>query len=65
MKRVTTRFTTLFWGRKMPKRTPKYCLHKPTGQARVRIHDKDFYLGEYDSEESHRRYDELVGLRLA
>ena len=29
-------------------------------QARVRIQGKDFYLGEHGSEESHRRYDELV-----
>jgi integrase len=48
----------------MPKRTPKYCLHRPTGQARVRIQGKDFYLGEYGSEESHQRYNELISRTL-
>ncbi len=44
----------------MKKRTPKYALHKPTGQAYVRIQGKFHYLGEYDSEESHKRYDALI-----
>ncbi|MBI1347227.1 tyrosine-type recombinase/integrase [bacterium] len=39
---------------------PAYLLHKPTGQARVRIHGKDHYLGPYGSEESRQRYGELV-----
>ena len=39
---------------------PAYSLHKPTGQARVRIDGRDFYLGEYASNESRIRYGELV-----
>ncbi len=44
----------------MKKQQPKYTLHKATGQARVRIDGKSIYLGEYGSEESRRRYDEVV-----
>jgi integrase len=44
----------------MKKQQPKYALHKATGQARVRINGKSVYLGPYGSEESHRRYDEIV-----
>ncbi len=44
----------------MPKRPPKYALHKPTGQARVRINGKSLYLGKYDSPESNRRYESLI-----
>ena len=44
----------------MPKRAPKYALHKPSGQARVRIDGKNHYLGVYDSPESHERYEQLV-----
>jgi integrase len=44
----------------MKKRQPKYCLHKPTGQAYVRINRKLHYLGEYNSEASHKRYDALI-----
>jgi len=44
----------------MKKRPPKYSLHKPTGQARVRIDGKSHYLGKYDSPESHKRYDSLI-----
>jgi len=39
---------------------PSYLLHKPTGQARVRIAGRDHYLGEYGSDESRIRYGELV-----
>lgn len=47
------------------KRKPKYTLHKATGQARVRLSGKDYYLGEYDSQESRLKYDKLVGRWLA
>ncbi len=40
--------------------TPKYTLHKPTGQARVRIDGKDHYLGPHGSEASEQRYNELI-----
>lgn len=43
-----------------PKRKPSYTLHKPIGRARVRIDAKDHYLGEYGSQESKDRYDELI-----
>lgn len=42
------------------KRKPGYLLHKPTGQARVRIDGKDHYLGPYGSPESRERYDDLI-----
>jgi integrase len=46
----------------MPRRRqiPAYTLHKPTGQARVRLGGKDHYLGAYGSEASRRKYDELI-----
>lgn len=44
----------------MKRRIPKYSLHKASGQARVRIDGHTFYLGEHDSPESHRKYDELI-----
>jgi integrase len=46
----------------MPKsaRRPSYLLHRPSGQARVRIDGVDRYLGKYRSPESHARYDALV-----
>jgi hypothetical protein len=42
------------------KRKPSYLLHKPTGQARVRIDGKDLYWGPYGSAESRERYDEII-----
>jgi len=44
----------------MKRQQPKYSLHKATGQARVRINGKSIYLGPHGSEESRRRYDEVV-----
>jgi integrase len=45
----------------MPKkRKPKYALHKPSGQARVRIDGRDYYLGAYGTPESRERYDDLI-----
>lgn len=41
-------------------RPPAYTLHKPTGQARVRIAGRDHYLGVYGTPESHERYDHLI-----
>ena len=43
----------------MAKREPGYCLHKGTEQAFVRLDGKAYYLGEYGSEESRKRYDKL------
>jgi integrase len=39
---------------------PAYTLHRPTGQARVRIDGRDHYLGTYASPQSHAKYDALV-----
>ncbi len=47
------------------KRKPSYLLHKPTNQARVRIDGKDYYLGEYGSQESKERYRDLLAEWLA
>ena len=47
------------------RRIPAYRRHKPSGLAVVRIHGKDFYLGKYDSPESHREYERLIAHWLA
>ena len=39
---------------------PSYSLHKPTGRARVRYLGHDYYLGEYGTDESRRKYGELI-----
>ncbi len=45
----------------MPKATlPKYSLHKPTGQARVRINGKDHWLGKHGSPDSYERYSSFL-----
>lgn len=49
----------------MSRKPPKYALHKPSGQARVRIKGKDIYLGTYDSPESHEEYDRLLSKHFA
>lgn len=52
-------------GNSKVKQRPKYLLHKATGQARVRISGRDFYLGKYGSEDSRQLYDDLIGKWLA
>lgn len=47
------------------KSVPQYGLHKPTGQARVRINGRDFYLGRYGTDESRIRYGELIANHAA
>lgn len=47
----------------MPARSsfvPKYCLHKPSGRAYVRIRGKVVYVGDYGSDESKQQYGRLV-----
>src|SRR4029450_1740764 len=39
---------------------PAYLLHKPSGQARVRINGKDHYLGPHGSKESWQAYHQLL-----
>lgn len=40
--------------------TPAYRLHKPSGQAVVRLNAKDHYLGKFGTPESHALYDQLI-----
>jgi hypothetical protein len=42
------------------KSVPAYFLHKPTGQARVRINGTDIYLGKYGSPESRTQYARVI-----
>ena len=44
----------------MAKRVPSLTLHKPTGQARVRIEGRDIYLGKHGSDASEQRYHQLI-----
>jgi len=37
-----------------------YVHHKASGQARLRINDKDHYLGVFGSAESHLLYEEVI-----
>lgn len=46
-------------------RKPTYLLHKATGQARVRVDGKDYYLGLFGSPESRAKYDDLIAEWLA
>jgi len=45
-----------------PKSTtpPKYRLHKPSGNAAVTIHGKQYYLGKHGTAESRRKYQHLI-----
>jgi integrase len=43
------------------KQLPKYCLHKATGRAYVRIDGKMYYMGKYGSAASRREYDRIIG----
>ena len=50
----------------MPKqRVPSYRLHKPSGQAIVRLNGRMHYLGKYGSDESRQEYDRLMAEWLA
>ena len=46
-------------------RTPKYRLHKGSGQALVQINGERIYLGKYGSEESKEKYKRLVAEYLS
>ena len=43
------------------KQLPKYCLHKASGRAFVRIEGKMYYLGKYGSQISRQEYDRIIG----
>lgn len=45
--------------------TPSYRLHKPSGQAVVRLDGRDHYLGKWDTPESRVLYDRLISTWLA
>ena len=45
---------------RQPGTVPKYCRHKASGRAVVRINGRDHYLGSYGSPESHERYARLI-----
>jgi hypothetical protein len=42
------------------KQLPKYCLHKATNRAFVRIGGKTLYLGKYGSEASRQEYGRII-----
>lgn len=46
-------------------RVPKYCHHKPTDQAYIFINGKRFYLGKYGSEDSHKKFDQILSEWIA
>ena len=43
-----------------PSFVPKYCRHRPSGRAYVRIHGKVIYVGRYGSDESKQEYGRLI-----
>lgn len=43
------------------RKVPSYRLHKASGQAVVTLSGRDCYLGCYNSDESRRRYHEVIG----
>lgn len=45
---------------KRKQKLPSYLLHQASGQARTIIDGRTIYLGEYGSEESRRRYGEVI-----
>jgi hypothetical protein len=45
---------------RLTNRPPKYRFHKASGQAVVTIGGRDFYLGQYDSDETWAEYRRLV-----
>lgn len=47
------------------KKIPKYSLHKPSGQARVRINGKTYYLGVYGTPASREKYDRIIATWLS
>ncbi len=48
-----------------PNRIPKYCRHKPTNQAYVRLGADFVYLGVYDSPHSRAEYNRVIAEWLA
>lgn len=48
-----------------PRKIPSYRLHKPTGQAVVRLNGRDFYLGKHGTEASQEAYHRRIAEWLA
>ena len=46
-------------------RVPRYCLHKSSGHARVRVDGREIFLGPYNSPESLERYQRIVAELVA
>jgi integrase len=46
-------------------RVPSYSHHKATGQAYVKLAGKFVYLGKYGTEESQRKYEQVIGEYLS
>ena len=44
---------------------PKYRYHKPSGQARVTIEGRDFWLGPWKSKASYLEYDRIIAEWIA
>jgi len=51
-----TYFHPIFTMIRSRKQLPKYCRHKPSGRAYVRVGGKMYYLGKYGTEASKREY---------
>ena len=49
----------------MTKTIPSYRLHRPTGQAVVRLDGRDYYLGKHSTDPSHEKYRRLVAKWLS
>ena len=47
------------------KRIPTAKLHRPSGQARLRIDGREIYLGRWESQQARQRYDEIIQAYLA
>ena len=47
------------------KQLPKYCRHKATNRAFVRIGGKMYYLGKYNSDTSHKEYERIIAEFIA
>lgn len=47
-------------GRRKSMRLPQPRLHKPSGQARLRVGGREIYLGRFGSDEAEQRYREVI-----
>jgi hypothetical protein len=45
---------------RLKNKVPKYSLHKPSGQAKVKWQGKTIYLGKYGTEESRAAYAKFI-----